>query len=145
MTADHLLLADEPDSLGDTVRYISLDADEGAGGCNNFEGFLIRSRSYRVTVTFLLSAVLVIFGFSQFVPKLKAVPKSVQSKGNGEASAAQLPGDFEHRAKVYDLAHERRLRALHGYMEQGYSLSEAARLLGVSTLTVCRWNDHGRR
>ena len=114
-------------------------------GCHGFEGLLIRSRSHRVTVTFLLSAALVIFGFSQFVPKLKAVPKSVQSKGSGVAPEAQLPGDFEHRAQIYDLAHERRLRALHGYMEQGYSLSEAARLLGVSTLTVCRWNDHGRR
>ena len=46
---------------------------------------------------------------------------------------------------VYDLAHQRRLRALQSYIEQGYTLSEAARLLGVSNLTVLRWDDHGRR
>ena len=90
-----------------------------------------------------------IFGFSQFVPKLKAVPKTApktaHSEGSAVATDVQLEGDFKHRAQIYDLAHERRLRAFHSYMEQGYSLSEAARLLGVSTLTVCRWNDHGRR
>ena len=48
-------------------------------------------------------------------------------------------------AQVYDLAHQRRLRALQSYIEQGYTLSEAARLLGVSNLTVLRWDDHGRR
>ena len=48
-------------------------------------------------------------------------------------------------AQIYDLAHQRRLRALQSYIEQGYTLSEAARLLGVSRLTVCRWDDHGRR
>ena len=49
------------------------------------------------------------------------------------------------KAQIFDLAHERRLRALHHYIEQGYTLSEAARLLGVSQLTVRRWHDHGRR
>ena len=48
-------------------------------------------------------------------------------------------------AQVYDLAHQRRLRALQSYIEQGYTLSEAAHLLGVSNLTVLRWDDHGRR
>ena len=48
-------------------------------------------------------------------------------------------------AQVYDLAHQRRLRALQSYIEQGYTLNEAARLLGVSNLTVLRWDDHGRR
>ncbi len=48
-------------------------------------------------------------------------------------------------AQIYDLAHERRLRALHSYIEQGFTLSEAARMLGVSRLTVLRWDDHGRR
>ena len=48
-------------------------------------------------------------------------------------------------AQIFDLAHQRRLRALQRYIEQGYTLSEAARLLGVSRLTVCRWDDHGRR
>lgn len=86
-----------------------------------------------------------IFGFSQFVPKLKVVPKvrgTTDSLGGPETPAS---ADFRQRAQVFDLAHERRLRALNAYIEQGYSLSEAARLLGVSRLTVVRWNDHGRR
>ena len=56
-----------------------------------------------------------------------------------QAQAGRTP------AQVYDLAHERRLRALQSYIEQGYTLNEAARLLGVSNLTVLRWDDHGRR
>ena len=83
-----------------------------------------------------------IFGFSNFVPKLKSVPKT---RCAPEVRGAAPAGDFGQRAKIYDLAHERRLRALSAYIEQGYTLSEAARLQGVSMLTVCRWDDHGRR
>jgi len=104
--------------------------------------FLIQSQVRAVTVALLSRGVRVIFGFSNFVPKLKSVPKT---RCAPEVQGAALDGDFGRRAKIYDLAHERRLRALHSYLDQGYSLSEAARLLGVSTLTVCRWNDHGRR
>jgi len=43
------------------------------------------------------------------------------------------------------LEHERKLRALHTLMENGASLSEAARLIGVSRLCAHRWNDYGRR
>ena len=86
-----------------------------------------------------------IFGFNHFVPRLRAVPKVRRDTDALSKSDTQASGDYRERAQVFDLAHERRLRALNTYIEQGYTLSEAARLLGVSRLTVCRWNDHGRR
>ena len=86
-----------------------------------------------------------IFGFSHFVPRLRAVPKVRRDTDTLSKSDTQASGDYRERAQVFDFAHERRLRALNTYIEQGYTLSEAARLLGVSRLTVCRWNDHGRR
>ena len=86
-----------------------------------------------------------IFGFNHFVPRLRAVPKVRCDTGSVGKPDTQAHGDFREQAQVFDLAHERRLRALNTYIEQGYTLSEAARLLGVSRLTVCRWNDHGRR
>ena len=82
-----------------------------------------------------------IFGFSQY--KLAAAAgrtRDLRTNINVEgAQSVQTP------AQVYDLAHQRRLRTLQSYIEEGYTLSEAARLLGVSTLTVLRWDDHGRR
>ena len=86
-----------------------------------------------------------IFGFSHFVPRLKAVPKVKRDTDSVGKADTQAHGDFREQAQVFDLAHERRLRSLNTYIEQGYTLSEAARLLGVSQLTVYRWNDHGRR
>ena len=86
-----------------------------------------------------------IFGFNHFVPRLRAVPKVRRDTDTVGTSDTQASGDYREHAQVFDLAHERRLRALNTYIEQGYTLSEAARLLGVSRLTVCRWNDHGRR
>ena len=84
-----------------------------------------------------------IFGFNHYPVGTRA---PVKRAGGGHtdpdeesASASQTP------AQVYDLAHQRRLRALQSYIEQGYTLNEAARLLGVSNLTVLRWDDHGRR
>ena len=86
-----------------------------------------------------------IFGFNHFVPRLRAVPKVRRDTDTVGTTDTQASGDYREHAQVFDLAHERRLRALNTYIEQGYTLSEAARLLGVSRLTVCRWNDHGRR
>ena len=43
-------------------------------------------------------------------------------------SGTPTSGDYRERAQVFDFAHERRLRALNT-IEQGYTLSEAARLL----------------
>ena len=84
-----------------------------------------------------------IFGFSNFpigtpAPAKRATDDHADRDEN-RSQASQTP------AQIYDLAHQRRLRALQSYIEQGYSLNEAARLLGVSTLTVLRWDDHGRR
>jgi transposase-like protein len=81
-----------------------------------------------------------IFGFSHYPISPRAPAKRATDDHAKESTlASQTP------AQVYDLAHQRRLRALQSYIEQGYSLNEAARLLGVSNLTVLRWDDHGRR
>ena len=84
-----------------------------------------------------------IFGFSHYPFGTRAPVKRATSGHTGrdeESSPASITP-----AQVYDLAHQRRLRALQSYIEQGYTLNEAARLLGVSNLTVLRWDDHGRR
>ncbi len=84
-----------------------------------------------------------IFGFSHY-----SIGKRARAERSSDERAAHVVGESQARrtpAQVYDLAHQRRLRALQSYIEQGYTLSEAARLLGVSNLTVLRWDDHGRR
>ena len=74
----------------------------------------------------------------------------------GEASAEQInvgvvsveaADDDQHLSnlQIFDLEHHRRLKALHSHLEEGATLSEAARLIGVSHMTAYRWNDHGRR
>ncbi len=84
-----------------------------------------------------------IFGFSHYPIGTRASAKrSTDDHADRDkirSKASRTP------AQIYDLAHQRRLRALQSYIEQGYSLNEAARLLGVSNLTVLRWDDHGRR
>ena len=84
-----------------------------------------------------------IFGFSHYPIGTRSPAKRANGDHAGRdenrSQASQTP------AQIYDLAHQRRLRALQSYIEQGYSLNEAARLLGVSNLTVLRWDDHGRR
>ena len=84
-----------------------------------------------------------IFGFSHYPIGTRGPAKRDEighaDRDEESKSAGQTP------AQVYDLAHQRRLRALQSYIEQGYTLNEAARLLGVSNLTVLRWDDHGRR
>ena len=84
-----------------------------------------------------------IFGFSHYPIRTRAPDEHAgrDHAGRDEESA----GKSQTPAQVYDLAHQRRLRALQSYIEQGYTLNEAARLLGVSNLTVLRWDDHGRR
>ena len=84
-----------------------------------------------------------IFGFSHYPLGDRAPIKRVNG-GNTDRDGKSSPAS-KTPAQVYDLAHQRRLRALQSYIEQGYTLNEAARLLGVSNLTVLRWDDHGRR
>ena len=86
-----------------------------------------------------------ICGFSHYPVSSAAL--SGQSGGAKPADDKSAPSaeSSARKAQIYDLAHERRLRALHSYIDQGYTLSEAARRIGVSTLTVHRWDDHGRR
>ncbi len=84
-----------------------------------------------------------IFGFSHY-PFGNRAPVKRANGGHTDRDEESSPASTT-PAQVYDLAHQRRLRALQSYIEQGYTLNEAARLLGVSNLTVLRWDDHGRR
>ena len=84
-----------------------------------------------------------IFGFSSY-PFGNRAPVRRANGGHIDRDEESPPAS-KTPAQVYDLAHQRRLRALQSYIEQGYTLHEAARLLGVSNLTVLRWDDHGRR
>ena len=89
-----------------------------------------------------------IFGFSHYglgVHGSKSEPSQPSDSESEVVALVAIQVDPLSSAQIYDLAHQRRLRALQSYIEQGYTLSEAARLLGVSRLTVCRWDDHGRR
>jgi len=84
-----------------------------------------------------------IFGFSHYPIGTRALAE--RAKGDLTGRDKESSSVTKTPAQVYDLAHQRRLRALQSYIEQGYTLNEAARLLGVSNLTVLRWDDHGRR
>ena len=89
-----------------------------------------------------------IFGFSHYglgKHGSQSEPSQRCDSESGVVAPDATHGGPLSSAQIYDLAHQRRLRALQSYIEQGYTLSEAARLLGVSRLTVCRWDDHGRR
>tara|TARA_B100000900_G_C20373733_1_gene631508 strand:+ start:183 stop:440 length:258 start_codon:yes stop_codon:yes gene_type:complete len=84
-----------------------------------------------------------IFGFSHYSMSTRAsAERATDGRADRDEERSQAS---QTSAQVYDLAHQRRLRALQTYIEQGHTLSEAARLLGVSNLTVLRWDDHGRR
>ena len=83
------------------------------------------------------------FGFSHH-PFGTGVPAK-RVNGDHAGRDEENAGESQTPAQVYDLAHQRRLRALQAYIEQGYTLNEAARLVGISNLTALRWDDHGRR
>ena len=84
-----------------------------------------------------------IFGFSHYPIGTRA--PSERAKGDNAGRDKESSPATKTPAQVYDLAHQRRLRALQAYIEQGYTLNEAARLVGISNLTALRWDDHGRR
>ena len=83
------------------------------------------------------------FGFSHYPFDTGAPAK--RANGDHADRDEENARESQTPAQVYDLAHQRRLRALQAYIEQGYTLNEAARLVGISNLTALRWDDHGRR
>jgi len=91
-----------------------------------------------------------IFGFGTYLPATrKPDSRSREQRAGGTgAPRAKAVAAAERNlsvAQIYYLEHERKLRALHTLIENGASLSEAARLIGVSRLCAHRWNDYGRR
>lgn len=71
---------------------------------------------------------------------------SAKLRGVGVLSVEAADGDRHlSDSQIFDLEHHRRLKSLHTHLEEGATLSEAARLIGVSHMTAYRWHDHGRR
>ena len=87
------------------------------------------------------------FGFSHFDGHPKVSTRFLQTKLRRLRSGAPVTEDVTEltSAQIYDLEHHRRLKALHRLVEGGATLSEAARLVGISQITAYRWNDNGRR
>ena len=91
-----------------------------------------------------------IFGFGTYMP---ATSKTASHSREQRVTAIRAPraksvaADESNlsKAQIYDREHERKLRALHTLIEKGASVSEAARLIGVSRLCAHRWNNYGRR
>ena len=91
-----------------------------------------------------------IFGFGTYLPatrKSDSRSREHRAGGTGAPRAKSVAAAERNLsvAQIYYLEHERKLRALHTLIENGASLSEAARLIGVSRLCAHRWNDYGRR
>ena len=77
----------------------------------------------------------------------KPAPKNPKVEESFAEGMAARSTDCDHKlsdSQIFDLEHHRRLKALHTHLERGTTLSEAARLIGVSHMTAYRWNDHGR-
>ena len=87
------------------------------------------------------------FGFSHFDGHTKVSNRFLQEKLRRLRSGVPATEDTTElsSAQIYDLEHHRRLKALHRLVEGGATLSEAARLVGISQITAYRWNDNGRR
>jgi hypothetical protein len=87
------------------------------------------------------------FGFSHFDDHPKVSTLFLQTKLRRLRSGVPVAEDGAEltTAQIYDLEHHRRLKALHRLVEGGATLSEAARLVGISQITAYRWNDNGRR
>ena len=89
----------------------------------------------------------VIVDLSEFRDEQKPVDGEVSTEQRSVDVVSVESADDRHLSdsQIFDLAHHRRLKALHTHLEEGATLSEAARLIGVSHMTAYRWNDHGRR
>ena len=89
-----------------------------------------------------------IFGFSAYSPTAKQSRPSAQrqEKGGRSSQLTTEPTQVQRdKARIFDIEHKRKLRALHALVENGATLSEAARLIGISRICAHRWNDYGRR
>ena len=85
---------------------------------------------------------LMIFGLSNYLPAqsmLKRRSHKQDTSSTGTSSTELM------EARIFDIEHQRKLKALHTLVEKGTTLSEAARLIGVSRICAHRWNDYGRR
>lgn len=71
-----------------------------------------------------------VFGFSHFQVGSSLVKKTSRKTQRTEAPLAVV--DSRTPAQIYDLAHQRRLRALHFYIEKGYPLNIAARMVDAA-------------
>ena len=94
------------------------------------------------------SVLSVIVDLSEFRDEQKPVLDEVSAEQNDVGvMSVKTAGGGQHlsASQIFDLEHHRRLKALHTHLEEGATLSEAARLIGVSHMTAYRWNDHGRR
>ena len=94
------------------------------------------------------SVLSVIVDLSKFRNEQKPVlgEVSAEQRDVGVMSVKAADGDRHlSDSQIFDLEHHRRLKALHSHLDEGATLSEAARLIGVSHMTAYRWNDHGRR
>jgi hypothetical protein len=83
-----------------------------------------------------------IFGLSNYLPAqsmLKRRSHKQDTSSTGTSSTELM------EARIFDIEHQRKLKALHTLVEKGTTLSEAARLIGVSRICAHRWNDYGRR
>jgi hypothetical protein len=87
------------------------------------------------------------FGFSHFGGHPTVSTQFLERKLRQLRSGAPVVNEQAEMttAQIYDLEHHRRLKALHALIEGGATLSEAARLVGISQLTAYRWNDNGGR
>ena len=93
------------------------------------------------------SAMIVIVNLSEYRDERKPALKKPSVNESFAENMAIGSTDCDRQlsdAQIYDLEHHRRLKALHTHLERGATLSEAARLIGVSHMTAYRWNDHGR-
>ena len=89
-----------------------------------------------------------IVDLSEYREEQKPVLGEVSAKQRGVNVVSVEAADGDRHlsdSQIFDLEHHRRLKALHTHLEKGATLSEAARLIGVSHMTAYRWHDHGRR
>ena len=92
---------------------------------------MIRLVAQQVPCANIAQGAPVIFGFSHFPVGAGNTPKQTSQKTT-QTGVALTVIKSRTPAQVYDLAHQRRLKALQFYIEKGYPLNVAARLVEAS-------------